>query len=534
MAQLQELSGIAGHVLTVDISPQGYAPWAHSDCEQRREDSSLWDRHRASRRIAPILREARRWGCPCRISPSEAVGADCVCAQDDAELVRIVADFAARAQRVFILDDASHFKEDVIRNFEMLAAFVTPGSFYVVSDTRLERLCETVKRLGYPLANGFNPGEKVQCDYYIDNGPFSAVAELFSSSELARKRFFIDRKAEGMILGATPSGWLRAIAEWCLLSHNFLAFFASRVDFAVRRCLLLAAIQDLRLQPDGKTLRISIAGDGKEELVLRTVSESMETWAVEIGRRLERLSAYGHQLMPCVNFAEAKQWSQELDAQTAEQEAELCAQVEEQSLGQRLQAAAALLRSSLLRTQSRVTREAFTELALHARLQALRGLQRRAATARLWRALQTPRRRHVEGCLAAWRSLAGCREGKAPARGRRRRSSQEDLRKASTMLEHICREHQEEAMHSFFLQCGRLKTASLREASYSFPTPYAAGPREVNLELSDHCMKAAVNARVASLVLALAEARRRRLLWARLRWAQGAAASRQVFAPPPR
>lgn len=32
--------------------------------------------------------------------------------------------------------------------------------------------------------------------------------------------------------------------EWCLLTHNFLAFFASRTDLAVKQCLLLVAIQD--------------------------------------------------------------------------------------------------------------------------------------------------------------------------------------------------------------------------------------------------------------------------------------------------
>ncbi|CAE7260021.1 unnamed protein product, partial [Symbiodinium necroappetens] len=76
------------------------------------------------------------------------------------------------------------------------------------------------------------------------------------------------------------SAWER---EWCLLSHNFLAFFPSRADFAVRRCLLVAAIQELRMQPDRRTLRLSLAGESKEELVLRTPSESIETWAVEIG-----------------------------------------------------------------------------------------------------------------------------------------------------------------------------------------------------------------------------------------------------------
>lgn len=33
--------------------------------------------------------------------------------------------------------------------------------------------------------------------------------------------------------------------EWCLLTHNFIVFFVSRTDFAVKQCLLLAGVQDL-------------------------------------------------------------------------------------------------------------------------------------------------------------------------------------------------------------------------------------------------------------------------------------------------
>eukprot|EP00439_Symbiodinium_sp_Y106_P071141 s108_g12.t1 len=486
-----------------------------------------------------------RWGCTCSRSSTAGAGdSDCVCAKDDAEFVQVVAEYAARAQRVLVLDDASHFKEDVIRNFELLAPFVTPGSFYVVSDTRLDRLCETVKRLGYPLANGFNPGEKVQCDYYIDNGPASAVAELFSSSTLARERFIIDRQAESTILGATPGGWLRALEhqngksphrglghvhlhiiralnpqklwawmagalcrsplrrfdreisavsshplsawerEWCLLSHNFLAFFPSRADFAVRRCLLVAAIQELRMQPDGRTLRLSLAGESKEdylsavlshELVLRTPSESIETWAVEIGRRMDRLSAHGHHLIPCVSFADAKHWTQDLGAKMQEQEEELCAQVEDESFGQRLQAAAALLRSALLRSRGRALREAFTELALHSRLEALCSFQCGAAAARLARALLAPQQR----------------------------------------------QRQESAMHSFFLQCSRQKAAALREERRSAADLKDAASFYESASQLDLAVRRCTAVKL--LALALRKHRQLQITHAMSRWSQAVA-----------
>ncbi|CAE7823397.1 unnamed protein product, partial [Symbiodinium sp. CCMP2456] len=139
---------------------------------------------------------------------------------------------------------------------------------------------------------------------------------------------------------------------------------------------------------------------------------------------MDRLSAHGHHLIPCVSFADAKHWTQELGTKMQEQEEELCAQVEDESFGQRLQAAAALLRSALLRSRGRVLREAFTELALHSRLEALCSFQCGAAAARLTRALLAPQQRRVEGCLAAWRHLCSSGQARPQARRRQRRSAQ--------------------------------------------------------------------------------------------------------------
>jgi len=200
MAELQHLTGVDGKVLTMDIAPQGYAPWAHQDCELRRGNSSLWHKHQASGRLQAILRDTQKWGCHCK---------DCVCVKDDLDLLQLMQASSKEALNIFIIDDSSHFKDDVVNNFRLLAPFVKRGSFYVVADSRLDRLCETVKRLGYQLPNGFNPGEQVQCDYYIDNGPAAGIAAVFRSG--LAERFQIDRGAEHLILGSNPGGWLRAI-----------------------------------------------------------------------------------------------------------------------------------------------------------------------------------------------------------------------------------------------------------------------------------------------------------------------------------
>mmetsp|Transcript_22035 Transcript_22035/g.61701 ORF Transcript_22035/g.61701 Transcript_22035/m.61701 type:complete len:410 (+) Transcript_22035:66-1295(+) len=211
LAELQQLRGLDNSlVITVDIAPHGYAPWSQEDCQRRRGNSELWDRHVVARRIWPVLRNTARWGCPCDGGVVSA-GPQCACMEDDGALASYVARAAEDAQVVLVIDDASHFKNDVIANFELLAPFVTAGSLYIVADSRLDRLCETVKRLGYVVPNGFNPGEQVRCDYYVENGPAAAVDELARRSALFQQRFFVDRAAERTMLNAHPGGWLRAV-----------------------------------------------------------------------------------------------------------------------------------------------------------------------------------------------------------------------------------------------------------------------------------------------------------------------------------
>eukprot|EP00434_Breviolum_minutum_P007123 symbB.v1.2.006287.t1/scaffold375.1/size220138/5 len=93
--------------------------------------------------------------------------------------------------------------------------------------------------------------------------------------------------------------------EWCLLTHNFLAFFASRTDLAVKQCLLLASIQELK--QEGRTLHIVL--HDKEELVRS--EQGTEVWLDEIRRRLEKLRAGGQMILSCLSFTEARGWAQE-------------------------------------------------------------------------------------------------------------------------------------------------------------------------------------------------------------------------------
>ncbi|CAJ1406679.1 unnamed protein product [Effrenium voratum] len=585
MAELQLLSGVQGHILTVDIAPQGYAPWAHADCAERRGDSRLWHKHLATGALRPVLR-SQRWGCPCR-------PAECDCVANDGELQQLVADYAAAASRVLVIDDSSHFKEDVIQNFELLAPFVTSGSLYVVFDTRLDRLCEAVKRLGYPLANGFNPGEQVRCDYYIDNGPASAVAALFRSPQ---DRFFIDRSAEHLILGSNPGGWLRAKGdlswrlfqtntfstgrkltqadslaflqalrrfdrevaavldtllqrrdpgpersalakdalfatsdfsgellrrlalrssgnllsswerEWCLLTHNFLAFFASRTDLAVRKCLLLTSIQDVK--HEGRNLRVSLEQGGEEVLRMPEKSQSADGWADEIRRRSEKLRAAGQGMMPCLSLAEASSWMQEALAELAGVSEERHQKVEEEMRRKRCQAFAVIFRATLSGRIRVVQREAFAELALHARIQALCRGQRMAAANRLVRAVGQPFWRQRERSLAAWRAH-GQAKTLAAAKG---------LRRALVLLSKLLRAREADAMRQALVQLSRL-CHSVRQEQKALRHFEADEFYKGLWQLDDPSRRRAA---VRLLRLALSKSSRRRLSGAVRLWSRGA------------
>ncbi|CAJ1329761.1 unnamed protein product, partial [Effrenium voratum] len=90
------------------------------------------------------------------------------------------------------------------------------------------------------------------------------------SGELLRR---LALRSSGNLL----SSWER---EWCLLTHNFLAFFASRTDLAVRKCLLLTSIQDVK--HEGRNLRVSLEQGGEEVLRMPEKSQSADGWADEI------------------------------------------------------------------------------------------------------------------------------------------------------------------------------------------------------------------------------------------------------------
>ncbi|CAK9111378.1 unnamed protein product [Durusdinium trenchii] len=197
--------------------------------------------------------------------------------------------------------------------------------------------------------------------------------------------------------GGFLSTWTK---EWCLLTHNFLAFFASRTDLAVKQCLLLVAIQDLK--QDGRTLRILL--EGREE-ILRMPEKygTMDVWADEIRQRIENLRAAGQMITPCMSFAETQAWAQEALAELSAEGENHHQKAEDEMREKQCQAFVLILHMTLLGRLRSVQREAFTDLALHSRIQVLSQAQRNAAACRLWRALKKPCWRQWERTFALWR-----------------------------------------------------------------------------------------------------------------------------------
>ena len=131
---------------------------------------------------------------------------------------------AAAAQTTLIIDDGDHTATPLIVHFELLAHLVTPGSYYLVQDTRLDRTCdEQVAHVG----------EKAKAWAYCnqilgpDGGPARAVQYLSCESAGFRRAFAIDRSMERYIFTQHPGGWLRRVR------HNESALAARH---AMRAC----------------------------------------------------------------------------------------------------------------------------------------------------------------------------------------------------------------------------------------------------------------------------------------------------------
>ena len=117
------------------------------------------------------------------------------------ELQRI-ASYARRAQRVLIIDDGDHTTTPILVHFHLLAQFVTPGSYYIIADTRLERTCIAAGRLGYHTPYCGEIKGKI-------GGPARAVRLLENESIRFQSDFYVDRTAERYVLTQHPGGFLR-------------------------------------------------------------------------------------------------------------------------------------------------------------------------------------------------------------------------------------------------------------------------------------------------------------------------------------
>jgi cephalosporin hydroxylase len=104
----------------------------------------------------------------------------------DAELIHSLISSRPAETRLVILD-SDHSKPHVLRELELLAPYVSPGSYLIVEDTNIN---------GHPTYPEF--GE----------GPFEAVAEFLSRNQ----NFTPDNSREKFLMTFNPKGFLKRLA----------------------------------------------------------------------------------------------------------------------------------------------------------------------------------------------------------------------------------------------------------------------------------------------------------------------------------
>lgn len=113
---------------------------------------------------------------------------------DEATLER-VRDAARGRERVLVVLDSSHMHDHVLRELELYAPLVTPGSYLVVLDTIIEEMAEDTLA-DRPWGKG--------------NSPRTAVRAFLKDNP----RFEVDREIEEKLLATVaPGGYLRCIAD---------------------------------------------------------------------------------------------------------------------------------------------------------------------------------------------------------------------------------------------------------------------------------------------------------------------------------
>lgn len=108
--------------------------------------------------------------------------------------------YAARATSVFVVDDGSHMKEHVLEQWQALSRFVTPGSYYVVQDTRLDTDC----------AHAVLKGKGGWCrETREKGGPARGVAAIVTNASYGfAQNWEQDRTVEAWGITQHPGGYL--------------------------------------------------------------------------------------------------------------------------------------------------------------------------------------------------------------------------------------------------------------------------------------------------------------------------------------
>ncbi len=114
----------------------------------------------------------------------------------DESVVRQAAEFAAGRKTVMVMLDSNHTHEHVLRELELYAPLVTPGSYLIVYDTVVEQMPEGMYP-DRPWGRGDNP--------------LTAVREFLKGSG---SDFEIDSETEEkLLITVAPSGYLRRRAR---------------------------------------------------------------------------------------------------------------------------------------------------------------------------------------------------------------------------------------------------------------------------------------------------------------------------------
>jgi cephalosporin hydroxylase len=112
----------------------------------------------------------------------------------DENLVAKVKEMAKGKQTVLVSLDSNHTHEHVLRELQLYAPFVTPGSYLVVFDTIVEDLPE-----GY---------FKEQRPWGIGNNPKTAVWEFIKDND----QFVIDTAIDNkLLISVAPEGYLKRV-----------------------------------------------------------------------------------------------------------------------------------------------------------------------------------------------------------------------------------------------------------------------------------------------------------------------------------